>query len=143
MSNRLTIPERRKPKQSITYFVEALGLNMVKIGATTDLRIRLASLQGGSPVELRLMGTTLVAEDAVHAEFSCNRVRGTWFVPTPRLLSFIAEHARLNGQRIKDKRLAPPEKPAETQARRGFSAEMFRRRYDDGTQENDEIDDFT
>lgn len=75
------------------YFVEAVGLNRVKIGSTkTDPFIRLSQLQVGCPVRLRLLtaqsgGRNL--ERWLHDGFSQSRIVGEWFHLTTQIQSYI------------------------------------------------------
>ncbi len=73
------------------YFVEAVGLDRVKIGSTRNLAHRLDSLRNAAPVELRLLKLIpggLREEQALHRHFAEYRVHLEWFVLTP-LRTFI------------------------------------------------------
>jgi hypothetical protein len=78
-----------KTRPEITYLIEAVGLEMVKIGKTTNIETRLGCLRSACPVEVRLLGVCSVAEDAAHSEFNHLRVRGEWFRLTKEIRSFI------------------------------------------------------
>ena len=68
--------------QSVVYFVEAVGLHMIKIGWTLRIATRLRTLQCASPNELRLVATTPGGhkdEKTLHNIFRLHRVRGEWF----------------------------------------------------------------
>ncbi len=75
------------------YFAQAEGIGRIKIGFTDgDVSARLADLQTGSPVPIRLLGTlagTLEDEKDLHRRFGAARVCGEWFEPTPELLALI------------------------------------------------------
>jgi hypothetical protein len=77
------------------YFIQADGVGHIKIGFTDgdDAEIRLATLQTGSPVPLRLIGTRpggLEEEKDFHRRFASARAHGEWFQPVPELLAVIA-----------------------------------------------------
>lgn len=77
------------------YFIQADGVGHVKIGFTAndDAAVRLATLQVGSPVPLKLLGTipgTLGDEKNLHRRFASARVHGEWFRPIPELLALIS-----------------------------------------------------
>jgi hypothetical protein len=76
------------------YFIEADGVGHIKIGFTDgdDAAVRMAQLQTGSPVLLRLLGTipgTLEDENALHRRFAHAKVCREWFKPTPELVALI------------------------------------------------------
>lgn len=79
------------------YFIEAIGLDLVKIGWTAgEVRTRLKALQCASPVELQVCGAmhgTLYQERGFHRRYRALRVRGEWFRLSPELLTFIRENA--------------------------------------------------
>lgn len=86
--------EQLKPGRTMIYFIQAEGIGHIKIGFTDndDALIRLASLQIGSPVKLRLLGTILgTADDEkdLHRRFAAYRIHGEWFDPVPELLMMI------------------------------------------------------
>ncbi|MET9568494.1 GIY-YIG nuclease family protein [Streptomyces virginiae] len=62
--------------------IAADGSPLVKIGWTTDPNRRIADLQSGSPLALRVLGTfegNAELEAALQAHFADQRVRGEWF----------------------------------------------------------------
>lgn len=70
------------------YFIRAFGRDpMVKIGLSKDPGNRLAQLQTGSPVRLKLLGVVecrdgnhaLAVEREAHRVFEKQRRRGEWF----------------------------------------------------------------
>lgn len=76
------------------YFIQATGIGHIKIGYTDadDALIRLASLQIGSPVPLKLLGTipgSLEDEKDLHRRFGSARVTGEWFKAVPELLALV------------------------------------------------------
>lgn len=81
------VPAQRKPTapepvQSVVYFVEAVGLGMVKIGWTLRIKTRLRTLQCASPSTLRLVGVAPGGhkdERVLHKMLRRHRVRGEWF----------------------------------------------------------------
>jgi transcriptional regulator with XRE-family HTH domain len=81
-----------------TYFIEAVGVNRIKIGAVVNdgpewrmrAHRRCLSLNIGSPVPLRLiLATTRVSEKSIHNKFARFRVKGEWFDGAPELWCFI------------------------------------------------------
>lgn len=86
----------RMRDEPIVYFIQAEGGGPIKIGTTTNIRQRLDSLQAGSPVLLRVLGTipgNHVLERALHQRFATARSHFEWFLPTPALMAFIAAEA--------------------------------------------------
>jgi T5orf172 domain len=80
------------------YFIQAEGIGHIKIGFTDgeDALVRLANLQTGSPVLLRLLGVMpggLEAEKYVQEHFADQHVHGEWFRADDALLRFVQEHA--------------------------------------------------
>lgn len=65
------------------YFVEAVGMDAVKVGySTISIPRRMAHLQSGSVSELKLLGTvpgSLRHESALHHRFQDQHLRGEWF----------------------------------------------------------------
>lgn len=64
------------------YFAEAVGLDRIKIGHTTDLTNRLANLRTACPVPLHLLfafEAPLAAERDLHAMFARYRIANEWF----------------------------------------------------------------
>lgn len=64
------------------YFVEAVGLDLIKIGVASDVDARFSALQSGSPVPLRLLGTVpgdRKLERLFHGLFAAHRTHGEWF----------------------------------------------------------------
>ncbi|WP_331758636.1 GIY-YIG nuclease family protein [Streptomyces sp. NBC_01547] len=68
--------------QVCVYILGAEGSPLVKIGWTNNPSRRLADLQSGSPLALRLLATCegdARLESALHGHFADRRVRGEWF----------------------------------------------------------------
>lgn len=86
-------PARVSVATGVVYFIQPIEGGLVKIGFTTGLAIdRLASLQTGSPVRLRIIGTmrgTVLDEQRLHGLFAEEREHGEWFRPTERLLAWV------------------------------------------------------
>jgi hypothetical protein len=75
------------------YFIEAVGLDLVKIGYTADLTERLRKLAPGCPAPLRLLGTVpggLLIERHYHERLNACRARGEWFHKSPALDAILA-----------------------------------------------------
>ncbi|QUT04085.1 GIY-YIG nuclease family protein [Sphingobium phenoxybenzoativorans] len=84
------------PQGSIVYFLAGVE-PYVKIGFSNDLAHRVAQLQSGSPVTLRLLAHlprgTHHDEKKYHRRFHGSRAVGEWFTLTPEIQ---AEIDRLN-----------------------------------------------
>jgi transposase len=84
----------RQPKRGRVYFLQGVDGGCIKIGFTSrDTRERLADLQTGSPVLLRILHVvpgSKADESAAHARFAASHSHGEWFRPTADLLSFIS-----------------------------------------------------
>ena len=77
---------------SYVYFIEAVGLDRIKIGKSQNPDNRLATLQTGSPVPLKLLGKTpggLSLEGKLHSEFSNSQIDREWFHATRELRDYI------------------------------------------------------
>ncbi|NQT15096.1 MAG: GIY-YIG nuclease family protein [Planctomycetes bacterium] len=93
----ITSTQEPETKQAdVVYFIEAVGLDRIKIGRSQDADARLESLRTGSPVPLRLLGVIPPGgkEGEIHRAFAASREHREWFASTPELMEFIAEHAR-------------------------------------------------
>jgi hypothetical protein len=81
------------------YFIQAEDVGSIKIGHTSgSVNKRLAELQTGSPVRLRVIGVmpgTPQDEMNLHRAFACSRVQGEWFHPTRDLILFVARKCRV------------------------------------------------
>lgn len=74
------------------YFIEAPAVNAMKIGITSDLDQRIASIQHALPIEIAVAATvmgTARQEHALHLRFARIRMRGDWFVITDELRAFV------------------------------------------------------
>jgi hypothetical protein len=95
------MPTRTK-RLGCVYFLQGVTGGCVKIGFTMyDPRRRMADLQTGSPVVLRIIHTLDAprsAERWAHARFSGSHSHGEWFRPTADLLDFIAQGGALHDQ---------------------------------------------
>lgn len=82
------------PRESRVYFIQSGAAGAIKIGKAFSPGVRLAELQTACPSTLRLLGSIpgdVLDERELHARFSDDRVRGEWFAPSAKLLSFIEE----------------------------------------------------
>lgn len=82
------------------YFIQADGIGHIKIGFTDgeDASSRLATLQTGSPVPLRVLHTmpgTLEDEKNLHRRFASAGVGGEWFKPTSEMLALIPDSRQM------------------------------------------------
>jgi hypothetical protein len=86
------VPDSVEPWGFI-YFIEAEGLNLIKIGWTRiQPRKRLATLNATCPVPLRPLGVlrcVLGVEATLHGLWGDLRRKGEWFEASPELLEFI------------------------------------------------------
>jgi hypothetical protein len=76
------------------YFAQADGIGHIKIGFTDqdDVLLRIAQLQTGCPVTIRLLGTipgTAEDEKNLHRQFAAHRSSGEWFKSAPDILAMI------------------------------------------------------
>jgi hypothetical protein len=85
----------------LVYFVEAVGLQKIKIGFTrSKVSKRIDSLRTGCPAELRALGWmegTTRDEQALHVRFAHLRImiNSEWFHVTEDLLASIQSHTTL------------------------------------------------
>lgn len=79
-----------------TYFVQSVNGGPIKIGFTTRKpNERLAALQTGAPVELRIVGLLHGnCEREMHERFKDARLHGEWFMPAKQLVQFILNDAQ-------------------------------------------------
>lgn len=83
-----------------TYFVGNRDLGIVKIGVSTRLKARMASLRNTSPVPIKLFAVIFAdqsLEKYLHDHFADARKHGEWFEITPEVASCIDEikHQRI------------------------------------------------
>lgn len=79
------------------YFVAPTGGGIIKIGFSTDIKLRFAGLLGGSPIPLELLACApgcTVDEAAVQNRFIEHRSHFEWFHPHPDLLTLIEQIKR-------------------------------------------------
>ena len=79
------------------YFIEAEGQNRIKIGVARDPEERMSTLQAGSPVKLKLLGTVAggqAREIKTHKKLAKWHVRGEWFEGSKEVRSYIEEALR-------------------------------------------------
>lgn len=87
---------RSLPTCAGVYFVQAAVVNLIKIGMATNIRSRVRSIAGDSPVKLALLGYVDGARDReaeLHVRFQAHRHHGEWFRPADELLDFIVKEA--------------------------------------------------
>jgi hypothetical protein len=80
-------------RASQVYFIEAVGLNLVKIGFARDIGERMRKLRPGCPAPLRLLGTVpggATKERDFHVELHRLQVHGEWFRRGPALDAILA-----------------------------------------------------
>lgn len=80
-----------EPRAGWIYFIEAGGF--IKIGFTTNVPARLASIETSSPHSVTLLRQepgTMRDEAAYHARFAAHRVRREWFALDGDLAAFLA-----------------------------------------------------
>lgn len=78
------------------YAVQAECTEMIKIGVTEDVRLRLARLRAMSPDPLELLGVmpnvTVSDERGIHLTLAADRGHGEWFWPTERVEKVLRQH---------------------------------------------------
>lgn len=80
----------RQPQPQYVYFIEALGIDRIKIGRSNEVERRFNALRCACPVALILIGkTTLCTERDIHKKFNHLRSNGEWFFATKELRGFI------------------------------------------------------
>lgn len=90
--------EETRMERRWVYFIEAVGLGLIKIGVANSVRARMAQLEKMSPAPLkelcRLETDRLGSlEKELHRRFAEYRSHGEWFRAEPPILAFIAENA--------------------------------------------------
>jgi len=101
------------------YFIEAVDLDLVKIGYTEHLAVRFEVLRHSSLVELRLLNVIeggLREEKALHKKFAEHRAHLEWFELTP-LRAFIEE--------LPTKELRRPRSVKEMREVGSFAAQLY------------------
>lgn len=83
---------RVRGAKQVVYFIQGIGGGPIKIGTSKDPRKRLAALQSGSPVALRLLaaieGDERLEAD-LHVAFDDDRLHGEWFNNSENLVAFL------------------------------------------------------
>lgn len=87
-------PEDPRKETRYVYFIEALGLDLIKIGVANCVRSRMASLVPMSPAPLKLLCKTPTdrigsLEKELHARFAEHRAHGEWFRAAPPVVEYI------------------------------------------------------
>jgi hypothetical protein len=75
------------------YFIEAVGLSLVKIGYTVDPVKRFMGMLTMSPVPLSLLGSIWGGpqkEAEIHAKLATFRTHGEWFKMTAEVMAIVA-----------------------------------------------------
>lgn len=88
-----SVSDSTEANDKLVYFVEAVGLNKVKIGVADDPHDRLRRLRLMSPVELRLITSIpggFVIEKRIHTILRGHRSHGEWFHMSTKVVSLIA-----------------------------------------------------
>jgi hypothetical protein len=76
------------------YFIQGIDGGLIKIGSASNVNSRLKSLQAGSPVLLRVLGSvegSLTGELGLHKRLAAYRAHGEWFVPHTEVHDVMAE----------------------------------------------------
>lgn len=95
-SEELIFRRGRREALSQVYFVEAVGLGLVKIGTATNVYKRIPALAVASPVSLRLRALApggRAAEKDMHILFAKYSSHGEWFHLAPAVEEMIEKHA--------------------------------------------------
>lgn len=85
---------REHRAESFVYFIQAGHDGPIKIGISTNVPARLASLQTSVPYKLRLLVTIpgdVCIERQLHREHALDRLEGEWFRPTGAILRRVDE----------------------------------------------------
>lgn len=87
------------------YFVQTGDNRHIKIGYARDVRKRVASLQTGAPLGIKVLGVQpgdFAIEKALHARFAALRMAGEWFEAAPELVSYAVQAATLGAAGVAD-----------------------------------------
>lgn len=85
--------DARRGRNELVYFIEAVGLDVVKIGYARDIDERLRKLAPGCPAPLRLLGVMPggpSTEHHLHTALYSLRAHGEWFRRGPELETILA-----------------------------------------------------
>ena len=83
------------------YFIEAVGLDLLKVGYALDLRSRFTSMMTSSPASLSLLGVLQGGprrEMEIHTQLADHRAHGEWFRKTPEVMAVVATATPHKGQ---------------------------------------------
>lgn len=75
------------------YFIEAVGMGLVKIGYTIDPAKRFMSMLTMSPAPLSLLGSITGGpekEAEIHGKLAPHRLHGEWFKMVPEVMAIVA-----------------------------------------------------
>lgn len=81
------------PSGTRVYFIEAVGLNLVKIGYARNVAERMRKLRPGCPAPLRFLGTLpggIREERDLHVTLHKAHAHGEWFRRCPELDAILA-----------------------------------------------------
>jgi hypothetical protein len=82
---------------AVIYFIQKDVNGPIKIGISTDLKSRLATLQTACHEPLSVLGTMKGSyrfEAMLHQKFLKYRIRGEWFQPSEEITTYIADHCQ-------------------------------------------------
>lgn len=85
------------------YFIEAVGLDLIKIGYTVDPVKRFMGMLTMSPVPLSLLGTIWGGpqrELEIHALLEAHRTHGEWFRKVPEVMALVATAEPSHGENL-------------------------------------------
>lgn len=106
---------RVKPHATYLYFIYSDAAALIKIGKTTNPRMRIQCLRSQSAVPLKVVGIVRAHdyhEKMLHDALVKSRKHGEWFVPTPDLLGLIERAVESGIRPVHEfimQRLAKPE----------------------------------
>ena len=92
-NNKRTLRICGNARSQCVYFIQAANGGPIKIGKATNPISRMRELQTSFYEQFRIVGIIKLdytIEADIHEEFSEFRLRGEWFAPCQKLLSFIA-----------------------------------------------------
>ena len=94
---RVAAIKRRKTPRSSIYLIQVIepsGPGPIKIGLTSDVKIRLGNIAQSCPYPVRLLGSSPgigVTERSLHRRFEHLHIRGEWFRPADELYALARE----------------------------------------------------
>lgn len=92
-----------RESHSVVYFIEAVGLDLIKIGYAIDLPKRFTGMMTTSPAALTLLGVLdggPKLECAIHEQLAAHRAHGEWFRKTPEVMAVVATARPSDGQQF-------------------------------------------